>query len=315
MAVKELRFILFRKFSMHPDSDPKSAPIGVFDSGVGGLSVLRALTAEIPDEAYVYLGDQAHVPYGLRSLEEVRQLATSITHFFLSGEAFPPIKLMVVACNTASAAALKTLRQDFPNLPIVGMEPAVKPAAENTHSGVVGVLATPATFQGALYASVVERFAAGVTVLQDTCPSLVGHIEAGELESGAVQQILQRSLAPMLDQGIDTIVLGCTHYPFVLPLIQKIAGPGVRVIDPAPAVARQARRVLIASGMMRQKKSDPTARTEKTDRLYMTSGDPQVMAGLLPVLIGETAPVIPLTWHGNRLGLKYPPVELANPQG
>ncbi len=124
------------------------------------------------------------------------------------------------------------------------MEPAVKPAAEQTQSGVVGVLATPATFQGALYASVLERFAHGVTVLQDTCPGLVAQIEAGELYSPETRRILEEALQPMLAQGIDTVVLGCTHYPFVIPLIKEITGPGVRVIDPAPAVARQVGRVL-----------------------------------------------------------------------
>ncbi|MCX6068963.1 MAG: aspartate/glutamate racemase family protein, partial [Chloroflexi bacterium] len=129
--------------------------IGIFDSGVGGLSVLRAIRAQLPDVPVIYLGDQVHVPYGPRSLEEVRDFSEEITRFLLSRGA----KLIVVACNTASAAALEHLRRTFPEVPFVGMEPAVKPAAEQTKSGVVGVLATPATFQGALYASVVERFA------------------------------------------------------------------------------------------------------------------------------------------------------------
>ena len=150
------------------------APIGIFDSGVGGLSVLRAVRQALPQEALIYLADQAHVPYGPRPVEQVRTFAEGITRYLLSQGA----KLIVVACNTASAAALHSLRQAFPELPFVGMEPAVKPAAEHTQTGVVGVLATPATFQGALYASVIERFASGVTVLQDTCPGLVMEIEA-----------------------------------------------------------------------------------------------------------------------------------------
>jgi len=150
-------------------------PIGVFDSGVGGLSVLRAMRALMPNEDVIFFGDQGHVPYGPRPLEEVRAFSVAITRWLLDEGA----KLIVVACNTASAAALKYLRETFPDVKFVGMEPAVKPAAETTRTGRVGVLATPATFQGALYASVVERFANGVTLLQDTCPGLVQEIEKG----------------------------------------------------------------------------------------------------------------------------------------
>ena len=155
-------------------SSLSTAPIGVFDSGVGGVSVLRAIHQQHPGEHLIYLADQAHVPYGPRTLEQVRSFSEAITRYLLSLGA----KLIVVACNTASAAALHYLRRTFPEVPFVGMEPAVKPAAENTASGVVGVLATPATFQGELYASVVERFANHVEVLQHTCPGLVTQIEA-----------------------------------------------------------------------------------------------------------------------------------------
>jgi glutamate racemase len=221
-------------------------PIGIFDSGIGGLSILNAVRRELPFQPVIYLADQANVPYGPRALQEVRAFAEGITRFLLEEGA----GLIVVACNAASAAALHSLRATFDPIRFVGMEPAVKPAAESTHSGVVGVLATPATFQGALYASVVERFAHGVTVLQDTCPGLVQQIEAGQLNSDETRSILEQSLLPMLAQKIDTVVLGCTHYPFVIPLIQDIVGPTVRVIDPAPAVARQARRLLQAAGIV-----------------------------------------------------------------
>lgn len=217
-----------------------AGPIGVFDSGVGGLSVLRAVRRNFPGENLLYLADQANVPYGSRSLEEVRYFSKLITEYFLSREA----KLVVVACNTASAAALIYLRQTFPDTIFVGMEPAVKPAAEQTRSGVVGVLATPATFQSELYASVVERFAKGVTLMQDTCEGLVEEIEAGNLHGEAARGILTRALTPMIARGLDTVVLGCTHYPFVFPLIEDIVGPEVRLIDPAPAVARQVGRLL-----------------------------------------------------------------------
>jgi len=209
-----------------------SHPIGVFDSGVGGLSVLREIHALMPAQPVIYFGDQAHVPYGARSMEEVRGFSRSVAQFLLQ----QGVQAIVVACNTASAAALHSLREEFPMIPFVGMEPAVKPAAEQTVTGVVGVLATVATFQGELYASVVERFAKGVTVLQDTCPGLVAQIEAGNLEGRETREILEKALQPMLAQGIDTVVMGCTHYPFVIPLIQQIAGANVRVIDPAPAV-------------------------------------------------------------------------------
>ena len=214
--------------------------IGIFDSGVGGLSVLRAVRAQSPQEDLLYLADQIHVPYGPRPLAEVRQFSQAITRFLLDQGA----KLIVVACNTASAAALHSLRETFPEVPFVGMEPAVKPAAENTETGVVGVLATPATFQGELYASVVERFASGVMLLQNTCAGLVEQIEAGNLDGKETAIILERAIKPMLAANIDTIVLGCTHYPFVIPLIKEIAGPDVRVIDPAPAIARQVGRLL-----------------------------------------------------------------------
>jgi glutamate racemase len=276
------------------------APLGVFDSGVGGLSVLRAIRQQYPAEDVIYLADQAHVPYGSRSLEEVRAFSEGITRFLVD----EGIKLMVVACNTASAAALRYLRERFPTLPFVGMEPAVKPAAEQTQSGVVGVLATPATFQGALYASVVERFAQGVTLLQDTCEGLVGLIEAGRLEDGQTRAILERALRPMLTRGIDTVVLGCTHYPFVIPLIEEIVGPGVRVIDPAPAVARQAGRLLQMHGLANTGQSVGRVR-------FITSGDAGRLTALLPRLLGEAGRVETAEWvdQGRTLRLSGEAIE------
>ncbi len=274
-------------------------PIGIFDSGIGGLTVLRAIHQLMPDEPLLYLADQEHVPYGLRSLEEVRHFSEVITSYLLDQGS----RLIVVACNTASAAALKYLRQVFPEVPFVGMEPAVKPAAERTHSGVVGVLATPATFQGALYASVVERFGRGVKLLQHTCPGLVAQIENGELESIETFRILEEALKPMLEQGIDTVVLGCTHYPFVIPLIQQIVGPEVRVIDPAPAVARQVQRLLVASNLLDLDSPSREDVPGKPRNLlhFITTGDPVRMEAILPGLIGEKAPVESLIWNTNKL--------------
>jgi glutamate racemase len=271
-------------------ADKASGPIGIFDSGVGGLSVLRAIQQSLPAESLIYLADQAHVPYGSRSLNEVREFSEGITRYLLAQGA----KLVVVACNTASAAALHNLRRIFPQVLFVGMEPAVKPAAEHTQSGVVGVLATPATFQGELYASVIERFANGVIVLQDTCPGLVMEVEGGRLDTPSVRTILEGALTPMLDQDIDTVVLGCTHFPFVIPTIESIAGPRVRVIDPAPAIARQVERLLDANELRKPGKSANTVR-------YFTTGDPEVLAGLLPLLVGDTARVHKLVWEEQNL--------------
>jgi glutamate racemase len=266
-----------------------SDPIGIFDSGVGGLSVLRAIRGSLPGEKVIYAADQAHVPYGPRTLDEVRAFSAEITRFLLARGA----KLIVVACNTASAAALHYLRGEFPEVPFVGMEPAVKPAAETTRSGVVGVIATPATFQGELYASVVERFAQGVVLLQDTCPGLVAQIEAGAVDVPETRRILERALQPMLARGADTLVMGCTHYPFVIPLIQSIAGPAVRVIDPAPAIARQVERVLAARDLL-----NPALSPSPIE--FYTSGDPASLQSLLPRLLGETGQVKALTTDKHR---------------
>ena len=268
-------------------------PIGVFDSGVGGLTVLREIRRQLPDEPVIYIADQAHVPYGSRPLEEVRQFSKFIAQFLINRSC----KLVVVACNTASAAALHHLRATFPEIPFVGMEPAVKPAAETTQTGIVGVLATPATFQGTLYASLIERFASGVQIHQDTCSGLVGQIEAGNLDSIETRQILEKAIYPMLAHGVDTIVLGCTHYPFVIPMIEEIAGPQVSVIDPAPAVARQVSRVisnLSQAGLLEQTSTpqDPACIPFQ----FFTTGKPAPLHALLPLLGIQYAEVNSLTW-------------------
>ena len=248
---------------------------------------MRAVRALLPGERLIYVGDQGHVPYGPRPLAEVQGFSVAITRFLLAQGA----KMVVVACNAASAAALHHLRAEFPDVPFVGMEPAVKPAAEQTHSGVVGVLATPATFQGALYASVLERFANGVTVLQDTCPGLVGQIERGDLSGPQTRRILEKALRPMIAAGADTVVMGCTHYPFVIPLIEEIGGGRLRVIDPAPSVAKQVKRVLEARGI-------GSGTQEKAGVLYYTSGVVESFDSLLFNLLGEKAHAQALRWDG-----------------
>ena len=241
----------------------KQAPIGVYDSGVGGLSVLRAIHSHMPNESTLYFADQAKVPYGERPLEEVRQLAEGVAQMLMAEGA----KLIVIACNTASAAALKHLRVLYPDYPFVGMEPAVKPAAEQT---------------------LVERFAKDVQIYEATCPGLVRQIERGYLATPRTRRILEQALEPMLAEGVDTLVMGCTHFPFVIPLIQQITGEGVRVIDPAPAIARQTERVLIQRELLNTLELSPPHR-------YLTSGDPDRFGRFLEQLLTINAE--PEEWH------------------
>jgi len=265
-------------------------PIGVFDSGVGGLSVWREIVRQWPHEDTIYFADQIHIPYGPRSLEEIRQFSEAITRFLLERGC----KAIVVACNTASAAALQYLRETFPQVPFVGMEPAVKPAAESTQTGVVGVLATPATFQGALFASVVERFANGVGLINRVCPGLVEQIEAGRLDTPDTDAMLRGFLKPVVEANADTIVLACTHYPFAIDSIRRIVGPGVNVIDPSPAIARQTGRVLAERGL-----SAPE--TGSGRHTFITSGDREALAQTLDRLLDAVGPVYTAMWRDERL--------------
>ncbi len=258
------------------------ASIGIFDSGLGGLSVWREIVRRLPEESTLYFADQIHVPYGPRPLEEVRRYAKGVTTFLLSQGA----DLIVVACNTASGAALHALRRAFPDVPIVGMEPAVKPAAERTRSGVIGVIATPATFQGDLFQQLVKRFAAEVHLETQICPGLVEAVEAGDLETPETEALLKQYLQPMLDAGIDHLVLGCTHYPFLSTAIAKVAGPGVTLIDPAPAVARQVARLLDS----RRPGGTPQHR-------FYTTGNRQTLAAMAQRLVGYTGTVLQARWE------------------
>ncbi|MEW6567212.1 MAG: glutamate racemase [Chloroflexota bacterium] len=265
-------------------------PIGMLDSGVGGLSILRQIRRAFASEDVLFFADQAHVPYGARPLHEVRSFSEGIVRFLLDQGS----KLIVVACNTASAAALRHLRSVFPQIPFVGMEPAVKPAAEATRTRRVGVLATPATFQGELFASVVERFASGVRILPQTLPGLVERIEAGDLNGPATRAILEGAIRPLVEQGVDTLVLACTHYPFVIPLIREVAGPQVRVIDPSPAIARQTERLLRQHGL-----EAPTNRRGAV--ALISSGSPAHLAEMARRLSGEAWPTLPAAWQGDGL--------------
>lgn len=257
------------------DLSDNGRPLGILDSGVGGLSTLRYIRQQLPHENLLYIADQAHVPYGPRSLTEIRHLTEQLVQFLLAQQ----VKTVVVACNTASAAALTHLRQTFPYVPFVGMEPAVKPGAAQTRNGKVGVLATSGTFSSERYAHLTARFAQGVTVYEDPCQGLVELIEAGETNGATAERLLHGCLAPMLAAGVDTIVLGCTHYPFVLPLIEKIVGAAVTIIDPSPAVARQTERVLQQHNLLNNS-------GEAGQTTLFTTGDSGQLSHLAEALLG-----------------------------
>ncbi|MBO4916760.1 MAG: glutamate racemase [Bacteroidales bacterium] len=221
--------------------------IGIFDSGAGGLSVYREIVRLLPGEKYVYYSDNAHCPYGEKTRDYIIDRARKITDFLL-GEG---CDVIVVACNTATAAAIATLRAEY-DVPFIGMEPAVKQAALHTRSGVVGVLATAGTLKADKYHDTRDRYADGVEVVERIGEGFVELVEAGVLDGPEAEAVVGRSLRPLLDAGADMVVLGCTHYPFLLPVIRRLAGPGVTVIDPAPAAARHLLNVMKDRGLVRR---------------------------------------------------------------
>jgi len=267
-----------------------SPTIGIFDSGVGGLSVWREIVRQLPHAGTLYFADQAHVPYGPRSAKEILCFTKSITDFLAAQGA----QIIVVACNTASGVALRPLRAAYPDVPFVGMEPAVKPAAEQTHNGRVGVIATPTTFQGTLFRQLAERFRHDVEIHTQICPGLVAAVEAGDLDTPKTRRLLKTCLAPLIATGIDQLVLGCTHYPFLRPAIQQLVGPSVAVIDPAPAVARQTGRLLEQHGLV----SPPEGPAHHT---FFTSGPVEQLRRMAHTLVGYDGDVVGCTWHGNIL--------------
>ncbi len=221
------------------------ASIGIFDSGSGGLSVYRELVKLLPQERYIYFSDNAHCPYGEKTAEYIQERAHIITDFLLEKGA----DIIVVACNTATAAAIACLREDYPDVPFIGMEPAVKPAALGTRTGVIGVLATAGTLKGSKYLKTRGRFEDNVRIVEHVGEGFVELVEHGILDGPEAYETVKASLQPLLDEGADRIVLGCTHYPFLRPVIEAVAGPEVQVIDPAPAVARQTVRMLEANAI------------------------------------------------------------------
>ena len=213
--------------------------VGVYDSGVGGVSVLRALRRRLPGAAFVYVADSGYAPYGDRDPAWVRARAQAVGDFLVARGA----RALVLACNTASVVAASALRERL-TVPIVAMEPAIKPAATHTRSGVVLVLATRTTVHSESVARLVREHGQGAEILLQPCPGLVERIERGALDDAGTQAMLADYLGPGLARGADTIVLGCTHYPFVAPAIARLAGPGVRIIEPSDAVAAQLARRL-----------------------------------------------------------------------
>ncbi|MGB9093744.1 MAG: glutamate racemase [Gallionella sp.] len=229
---------------MNPEN-PSANPIGVFDSGVGGLAVLQEIRRELPGEDLLYVADSAHAPYGDKTTLQIEARSIAIAEFLVSRHA----KAIVVACNTATGAAVETLRARF-SLPIVAMEPAVKPAAAHTKTGVIGVLATSRTITSDNFAKLHQRFGADVRILMQACPGLVEQVEAGKLSGQETRALVERYVLPLLEQQADTIVLGCTHYPFLAPLIREIAGAAVTIMDPSPAIARELRRRLSGAALL-----------------------------------------------------------------
>ncbi|MGA0160886.1 glutamate racemase [Vulcanococcus sp.] len=263
------------------------APIGLFDSGVGGLSIWRQVVHALPSESLLYVADQANVPYGHRSADEIQANSLGIADYLVA----QGCKAIVVACNTASAVALEPLRQRFPQLPILGLEPAVKPAVQLTRSGVVGVMATPATFQGQLYRATVGRYATAVQVVEQVCVGLAELVEQGDLEGPDCDARLMGYLQPMLDAGADTIVLGCTHYPFVIESIRRLVGPAMAVLDPAPAVARHLADVLRQAELLAMDSAGVLAPR------FATTADPLAFNRALSRLVGVSSSSQALTWQ------------------
>lgn len=256
-------------------------PVGVFDSGLGGLSVVRAIRRRLPHEDIVYFADNAWCPYGLRSPEEIRQRSEAVVGMLIDAGA----KVIVIACNTASAMAVFHLRDVFPDVQLIGLEPAVKPAIERTRSGAVGVLATPRTTAGERLQWLIETYGGGIEVHRVAATGLVELVEDGVLYGPEVDIALAPLLDPMLEVGVDMVVLGCTHYPFLRAAIQEYVGAGVRVIDSGDAIARRLGVVLGASGLRRN-----------PDRAGMfrlaTSGDPTVVGPVATQLIGASVTVV-----------------------
>jgi len=265
------------------------APIGVFDSGAGGLSVLRQIHALLPHESLLYAADTAHIPYGDKTPAFVRQRVNEVAEKLVGLGA----KALVVACNTATAAAVESLRQRFA-MPVIGMEPGVKPAVEQSRSGVVGILATEGMVRSNRMADLMQRFARDREVIIQPCPGLVEQVERHALDTPETVRLLQDYLAPIVERGADTLVLGCTHYPFLLATIRRLLGPSVAVIDTAPAIARQLHSQLKQNGLLNEAGVVGSVR-------FFSTGDVLAQDELFSHLWGEQVIVEPLSDHSSVL--------------
>ncbi len=249
---------------------PDSRSIGIFDSGAGGLSVLQELIKELPNESFIFFADSKNCPYGCKPEEKIIELSSAITNFLIAQKC----KIIVVACNTATAAAIDWLRGNY-DIPFIGMEPAVKPAALNSITKNIGVLATAGTFKGRLYIETSHKYASDVNVCYQVGEGLVELVEMGNFNSSDAEVLLLKYLKPMLDCDIDQLVLGCTHYPFFKPLLAKLLPSNVEIIDPAPAVAKQVLRVLI------DYKLNNTDTEKNPNYTFYSSGDNEVLQKLV----------------------------------
>ncbi len=216
-----------------------SCPVGVFDSGIGGLSVLHEIHALLPHENLIYVGDSAHAPYGDRSADYVRKRSQQIADFLLD----QGVKTIVIACNTATAEAASLLRETL-DVPVIGMEPAIKPAAQLSKSGIIGVLATQRTINSERLLGLTERYASNKKVLAQACPGLVEQVESGDLGSETTLKLLRKYIEPLLEKGADALILGCTHYPFLLPAIRKITGDKIDILETGRPVALHLQHIL-----------------------------------------------------------------------
>jgi len=231
-------------------------PIAVFDSGVGGISVLKELVKILPNENYIYFGDSKHAPYGMKTIEEVRRLTTNCADTLFARGA----KALVVACNTATSAAVRTLREEHPDIPIVGIEPAVKPAALTTKSGVIGVLATKRSLEGDHFRRNEEKYGSEVKILKAVGEGFVEAVEQNKEQLPETEALVRKAVEPLVEGGADKIVLGCTHYPFLRDVIARVAGDGVEIIDSSEAVARRVGVLLDENNLRAEEGAKPEYR-------------------------------------------------------
>jgi glutamate racemase len=254
-------------------------PIGVFDSGAGGLTILSALRQELPGERYVYFADTAHCPYGGRTEDDITGLSVQISRYLIEQGA----KIIVVACNTASQAALATLRATYPFIQFVGVVPAVKPAANATRNGRIAIAATNQAARATYLRQLIDEFAGGIQAFAIGCPELVALVEDGQFDGPQVEQAVRASLEPVLREDVDVIVLGCTHFPALRPVIERMAGPQVQIIDSGAAIARRTHYVLDTENLIAPATQAPPCE----ERLALwSSGDPEKFSYVASKLLG-----------------------------